>query len=298
MNITVLHGGGVRSFESNKSAINIISDIVSKLSSDANKNKKHKVTKIQIDEKGNWYENGVLSSPHRVLPLTDVLVDTTHNNSEADYKNLAFKLKVKNAFEDELHLDFVRKLADQLNIKTPSYKLVKNIQQDHYKTIKEEWRKLQTPILIKSAKRTVVTISSHNPQEIHENILNIHKRGEDCILDSCVQGNVYTIVAIKNFRGQKIYTSGILQLLKCGAKKECIRALGLTEKIKEEIRLDTQKVHKAINVPIAKYDFAYRNNKPVLLSVSTKPSFINDSILQSVFDSHSINFLEFLESLE
>lgn len=286
MHIAILRGGTIRKRESDKTAQTISRELLGK---------GHTIYDVEINHKGQWYDKGILSSPYRVLPLVDVVIDTLFTNHS--HKHLEHKFELPQAFTSEPHIDTVRKVLQQIEVNVPNHRTIRHGSDALPAAVKDVWRSLHMPVMVKSATHTGPTLISSHVDDVCCHIEDLHKRGCDVVVDTFMQGRVYSVVAIKNFRGQKIYTTTIVETLKRPYGKEFVRAGSLQEQQKESIRKTLQKVHLSLDLQLARYDFILKGSTPVLVNISTKPNYHPDSLLHTVFAMNGITFAEYAESL-
>jgi len=89
MNIGVLRGGKIREHDSHLSAAEILADL---------RLGEYKIIDITIDQNGDWYERGIKTTPHQILPYVDVVVNTT---KETSHVSLVRDFKIPKLFEVE-----------------------------------------------------------------------------------------------------------------------------------------------------------------------------------------------------
>jgi D-alanine-D-alanine ligase-like ATP-grasp enzyme len=283
MKIAIISGGKIRAHESEKSAQNIMNEFVGT---------RDTVYNIHIDKNDNWYKKGVISNPHHTLPYVDSVIDLTKNKANTTaYQALMKDLNISPILNHEVDNSVVRRLASQLKITTPDFVVIRNGEAINEK-LSIAWRKLHTPIIARSAHRNAPTLISHNAIHTHDHVRDIHKRGDDAILDGFVKGRVYHVIAIRNFRGQKVYTTTIVEKLGTVYGKEYVRSHSMDEKVKEELRDMVTKIHNALGSSLSQYDFVHTGKKLVLLGATNKPAYTDNSLLKHVFESHGITFRE------
>lgn len=286
MKIAIISGGKIRAHESEKSAQNIMMEF---------KNSTDTVFNIHVDKNDTWYERGILSSPHRTLPYVDAVIDLTKGRNTDGHIELLKKLNIAPILSAEIESSSVRRLAQQLNIETPDFMVVRNDQAINLH-LGIAWKKLHTPIVTRSAYRSTPTLISHHAVHAHDHIRDIHKRGDDALLEGFISGRVYHVVAIRNFRGQKIYTTTIVEKLGTVQGREYIRSHSLDEKGKDTVRDIVGKIHNALALGFSQYDFVHTGKKLVFLGVTNRPAYTDKSLLKHIFDYHGITWGEIAHS--
>jgi D-alanine-D-alanine ligase-like ATP-grasp enzyme len=284
MNIGVLRGGKIREHDSHLSAAEILADL---------RLGEYKIIDITIDQNGDWYERGIKTTPHQILPYVDVVVNTT---KETSHVSLIRDFKIPKLFEVEPKIDNVRRLLFQLGIKYPNYTIISKKQIDE-SDMHNLWRTLHLPLVIKSQTRLLPSLLTYDPKESLEYIKEIQKRGDTPVVDSHVKGRLYHVAAVSNLRGERVYIPTILESFKKGGKNNYVRAQSLNENEKMELRDMICKTHVNLDLPLAVYDFVKNKNGFTLVHVSTKPRYTEGSLLHEAFMSSGVTFREIVAAM-
>lgn len=279
MKVAILKGGKYRHQESLDSAKNIFNDI-----------KNHaNVDDVYIDKHNVWHHKGIKSEPHFVLAHCDYVIDTTHDKSHA---KLVRDLSVKNILDHEPHLHNYRKVLHQANIKVPSYKIFKKLE-DIQNQMYNLWREMHMPIVVKGSHRISPKLIAHSPNEIIEHASSIFQKGEDVILESFIRGRHYHIITASNIRKQNVYKSILLESLQNRNGKEYIRAMSLNEKRKQELEKVSELVHKLLDLKIARLDFVMNSRGHFyLVNMQNKLSLRDGGINEALFKSNGLSLSE------
>lgn len=287
MRIAIISGGKNKSKISSESADNIFLDL-----------EPHavKVLNIKINDKGEWTQNGIKTTPHSSLIHVDHILDMTHDTHDQPTKDFIKKLGVRHVLTEEHNHEFIRGLARQLEINFPKYHIIKK-DGDVISNIHKKWREIHMPIYVRGASNKVLTIDTHNPEELYRHVLHIHDKNHDVIIDEKVIGRKYSLVSIANFRGQDIYTTPIIEKMITN-RKLFLSAKSLNEDQKTEINNLAKKIHTTTGGLLLKHDFVMSKNGPVLVNVETRPAYTKTSSFYDMLNSSGINFLEIVKSFK
>ena len=289
--VIILSGGHIRRIHSSSSAQNIYNEI----NNDIMKN--IEVRKIDIDENNNWSNLGLPTNIHRVFGHGDILIDTTHSDNTAI--NLAKRMGLKNIIEKEWHQGYIRYALRQMGINTPDFKIVNRTDRNdggHFEKLKEYiHKKMNLPIMVKSAHKRLPTFVDYNHDDIIDYIKDIHIK-DDSIIEEYVRGKKYTIIAIKDFRGERIYLSIIYEILAENKVKRLVEANYLSEKDKAQMRNIAREVCDTFGFNIMRIDFVLNNFGLKVVNVSLNPQYTNGSVLYEIFQRLGINWLEIVNS--
>ncbi len=287
MRIAIISGGKNKSKISSESADNIFLDLQPHAD---------KVLSIKINDKGEWSQNGIKITPHSSLIHVDHILDITHDTHNQSTKDFIKKLGVRHVLSEEHNHEFLRGLARQLGIDFPKYHVIKN-KTDIISEVHKKWREMHMPIYVRGASNKVLTIDTHNPEELYRHILHIHDKNHDVIIDEKVKGKKYSLVSIANFRGQDIYTTPIIEKMTTN-RKLFLSAKSLSEDQKTEINNLAKKIHMTTGGLLLKHDFVMAKNGPVLVNVETRPAYTKSSSFYDMLSSSGINFMEILKSFK
>jgi len=314
MNIAILKGGKYRKLESVNTAQNILKD----LKKGIEESKIKKIYDVHIDENNNWIHAGIDSDIHKIFSNVDHVLDTTHRDKHIKTKEnlLSHKMGLmidSSVFNKEQDLIFLRKVLDQLNVRSPKYVVIKRsfrrrINNDakvsHVKddsiseSIYKLWRTHSMPIIIKSSSRKSFTLETSNPREALEHIHSIHSVGDDAVIEEKILGRNYSMVSLKNHRGEKIYMTSIFEKFdkenKNTFSRDYRRSFSLNETEKEYIKNTIKNIHSHLDNKFVKFDFVKSKTGFVFTHVNTKPSYDDDSLLRIAFESHGINFTDLI----
>ncbi len=288
MKVAIISGGKNKKLVSNESADNIFMEL---------HDHAEKIFNIKIDEKGDWNNSGIKTSPHATLTHVDYVIDMTHDTHDNKTKEFIKKLGLRHLILNEYDHNFIRQLASQLEVKTPNYEVLKegsNIEN----FLHDKWRQMHLPLHIKSSTNKIPTLKTYNPEEAYRHMIHIHGKKSDVILDEVVIGRKLSLVTISKFRNEDIYVSPIVEKTKINNKKILLNAKIENTEHKNNLLESAKKMHKVLDSKILKHDYALTKNGPVLLNIETKPNYTKKSSFYHVLDSVGINFAEIIKTFK
>lgn len=288
MKVAIISGGKNKKLISSESADNIFMEL---------HDHAEKIFNIKIDENNNWHSAGIKTSPHATLTHVDYVIDMTHDAHDIKTKDFIRKLGLRHLVLNEYDHNFIRQLANQLEVKTPNYEVLKqgeNIEN----FLHDKWRKMHLPLYIKSSDSKTTTLKTYNPEEAYRHMIHVHGKKSDVILDEVVIGRKVSLVTISKFRNEAVYVSPIVEKTKINNKKILLNAKIENIDEKNLVLEYAQKIHSVLDSKILKHDYAMTKNGPVLLNIETKPDYTKKSSLYHILDSVGINFPEIIKSFK
>ncbi len=293
MSIIILYGGKIKASNSEKNARAIYMDY-------ADKNIHNKIRFCYVDIDGNIFESKIKTDIHKIFSHSDILIDTTHDYIGRDtHHKLARNLGLKILFANDLDTDNFRKTIFQVGVNHPEYNIVQKEDKNIRSTLYDMWRTMHMPIILKASKKSIPNLLTYNYQEAFEHINTSHAIGDDIILDTHTRGKKYTIIAIKNYRGEELYMTPIVETFdnidnKNGYRKY-ISANFLSQTEKDIIQNEARKISDHILENLIKIDFVLDKNKNLkLVNASIKPDYHDGKITYSIFKDYGINISDIL----
>ncbi|MDI9355047.1 MAG: hypothetical protein QM532_02435 [Cyanobium sp. MAG06] len=230
------------------------------------------------------------TNPYKILPHYDIVIDTTYHDNSHHY--IANRMGIVNLINREQHQGFIRRAIAQLGVKIQDYKLIKrgeHCNDLYFANLKDKiHREMNLPIMVKSAYKKLPTLIEYKHDEIIDYIKDIHKR-DDCIIEEFVRGKNYTVIAIKNIRGESVYLTSVYELIKSEYGRKILVANYLGEEYKSKIREITRNLCSAFDFNIMRIDFVINNNGMKVVNISTNQEYIEGSVLYEIFNLHGIS---------
>ena len=289
--VLIISGGHIKAHNSISSGDNIYKEISNSIY------KKIEVKRVHIDKDNNWHYLALPTNPYKILPQYDIAIDTTYHDNTHYY--LAERMGVYNLINREEHQGYIRRAINQLGIDTPKFKLLKRGDHNNelfFDNLKEKiHREMNLPICVKSVYKKLPTLTEYNHDEIINYIKDIHKR-DDCMIEEMIRGKTYTIIAMRDFRGESVYMTSIYELIKIDKSNKLINANYLSEKDKERIREISKTISLSFDFNIMKIDFVINKNGIKVTDISTNPEYVQGSPLFEIFYRHGINWIELINN--
>lgn len=293
MKISILYGGDYRREFSQENARNIYNDFNSKKHN-------HEVKLYEIDKNGDIFYNQIKTDFYHCMLQSDHIFDCTssHKNKKL-LLDLVKKFSISLHFYNDINKEYFKKVLDQLDINHANYNIIKKDIHDPRIKIHDIWRKFHLPVKVSGANIYNFGLITYSPAEVLEHSLHILKKGEDVIVEEYNGHRIFVMYLIKNFRGESVYKTPVVQLVKDSRKinnKSYIRANFLSSDILSQMSIAASNISNHINSKIIQFEFELSgNNKKVkVLNISIKPDFTHKSVMKGVFEDYGISFSEII----
>ena len=308
--IAIIRGGGGYERElSMQSGANVIENLSPE---------KYIVFDVLVAGNGDWYLEGRIVSPDKLLIQIDVVF-----NSLLDSKDSLVVQKILDDFgvkyigsdtlSSALSMNKIlaNKVFDFLNIKTP-YREVVRKEDDLYKRSGEIFRSIPSPYVVKSADGSIsfgMNIAN-TLSELTESIERILEFSNSVLVEELIRGQHITCGVINNFRDKEDYIllpvkiiSNNPYFINYNSKRsgdfetEFSGFLNLNRK--KEIEQIAVNVHK--NFGLGHYstsDFVFsKNSNLYLLEINSRPALHKESVFVKALEAIGSNLGEFLDEV-
>jgi D-alanine-D-alanine ligase-like ATP-grasp enzyme len=225
--IAVLRGGNIDYHRSMKSGANVLLSLL-KYGDEAN------IIDVVVDEKGNWFEKGIPSDPHKVFSQADYYVDFT-NNFSADYHKLSKKLDVRHVFKNDmvqmLSRINIKRILNQIGFDSPRYVVFrddKNLENN----LKEIWSKFHTPIVIKDGSHIAnqKSLLTYSFLEAYKKVKDILKNKNEAIVEEFAEGKYVSLALMPNYRGEDFYVPTPIETINAESVTRFVQGKELKDK--------------------------------------------------------------------
>ena len=280
---------------------------------------KYVLSDILLTKDGVWHINGVPTSPDKLRGKVDVIFNALHGEYGEDGK-------VQRTLE-ELSIPYTgsgpvasaigmnKALAKKSfrvgdEIKTPLYRIVTK-KDDVEKVAMEIWRSFPQPSIVKplSGGSSIGISLARTISELTEGINKVLDFGDDVIVEEYINGREVFCGAIGDFRGEKIYTLPMVEIIgsekmdfldydkKRGKKNIDIASPAQIGKKEKDLIAETVKnIYRDMSLKhYAGFDFIISKRGIYLLEVNTLPGLTETSFLPKALSSVGADLPQFLD---
>lgn len=309
LKVAVLRGGPGLEYES---SMNTGSYVLKNLSSE-----KYVVYDVSISRNGDWFLNGILISPEKLLGR----IDLVFNALKGEYS----RGKIQRMLDDfgipytgpktlssalATNKFLAKKIYQDNGIKTPYHVLFKKEDYDRKKA-HQVFREMPAPFVVKPVNMDISfgVDLAYTLEELINLIEGNLELSDMVLVEEYIRGKEVVCGVIDNFREKKNYTflpteikknkSFLCNLSKLNNDFELIIPTDLSYDQKEKIKKITIEAHNALDLGHYSHsDFIITNKGEVyLLETNFIPDIQEGSVLERILEASGTNLSEFIEHL-
>ncbi|CAN5695634.1 D-alanine--D-alanine ligase [soil metagenome] len=289
--------------------------MLSNLSRDA-----YTVRDIYIDKNGVWHERGLATTPARVLPGVDVVLNALHGEygEDGEIQKVLEKYGVPYTGSDSfasfvaMHKVMAKEKAKEVGLKTPKYKFIERLE-DADEMVHEIIRTFAQPVMVKPARggSSVGITMEAGYQPVHQAVTGILAQDSGGVLvEEVIRGTEATAGVVEGLRDEELYALPPIEILppnhapfftydvKYSGETREVCPGRFSKVIMDELVASARTMHDALGLRhYSRSDFIVSPRGIYYLETNTLPGLTPESLFPKSLEAVGVAYPDFLTHL-
>ncbi|MDB5190363.1 MAG: D-alanine--D-alanine ligase [Parcubacteria group bacterium] len=278
------------------------------------------VRDIYIDRQGVWHERGLATTPARVLPGVDVVLNALHGEygEDGEIQKVFEKYGVPYTGSDSfasfvaMHKVMAKEKAKEAGLKTPKYKFIERLE-DADEVVHEIIRTFSQPVIIKPARggSSVGVTMEAGYQPVHQAVTGLLAKDIGGVLvEEVIRGTEATAGVVEGLRNESLYALPPIEIIPpdhapfftydvkySGETREIVPGR-FPKHIMDELIQSARTMHDVLGLRhYSRSDFIVSPRGIYYLETNTLPGLTAESLLPKSLKAVGVEYPDFLTHL-
>jgi D-alanine-D-alanine ligase len=278
------------------------------------------VRDIYIDRQGVWHERGLPTTPARVLPGVDVVLNALHGEygEDGEIQKVFEKYGVPYTGSDSfasfvaMHKVMAKEKAKSHGLKTPKYKFIERLE-DVDDAVHEIIRTFPQPVIVKPARggSSVGTTMEAGYQPVHQAVTGLLAQGAGGVLvEEVIRGTEATAGVVEGLRDEALYALPPIEIVppdhaafftydvKYSGETSEVCPGRFPKQVMDELVAHARTMHNALGLRhYSRSDFIVSPRGIYYLETNTLPGLTKESLLPKSLAAVGVDYPDFLTHL-